>query len=176
MTIAPRILMRSGAEFDLLSPEASLIHVETIAHALAHLCRFNGHTRTFYSVAQHSWLCSYIVPDELAYAALMHDAAEAFLGDIATPLKQLLPDYQVIETRIETALFRAFKVPYPFPPEVKRADLQLLATEKRDLLPECGDWEILEGIEPLPASIRPMAPDAAKRAFLDRYRYLRGGL
>lgn len=175
MNIAPIIATYGGAEFNLASPEAGRCSIEDVAHALSHLCRFTGHTREFYSVAQHSWHCSHLVAPKHAYAALMHDAAEAFIGDIATPLKAMLPEYRAIEHRIEAAVFAQFNVPNPLPPEVKQADLRMLATEKRDLLPaSCGDWAILEGIEPIQRKIMPFHAEMAKGMFLQRYAKLRG--
>lgn len=171
--VAPSILTQSGHYFDYLEPEASHLTVQDIAHALAHICRFGGHVRTFFSVAQHSVLASYLVPDNDALAALMHDAAEAVLGDIPTPLKRLLPDYRTIESRVEQAIFAKFGLPYPLPSSVKQADLVMLATERRDLLPELTDeWPILIGITAHPRRIESATPTAARHQFLARYAEL----
>lgn len=169
---APRhdIQTVDGHYFDFLQPQRSVFNVGTIAHALGHLCRFTGHTRSFYSVAQHSVLVSMIVPSEHALAALVHDAAEAFVGDVARPLKNLLPEYKVIEKRIEAEVLRRFGLPAELPACVKHADNVLLATERRDLMRELHDtWEDLQGVEVLPWRIEPLAPELAREYFLARY-------
>lgn len=169
--VTPDILTAGGRIIDFLATADSTFDVEDIAHGLANLCRFTGQTRIFYSVAQHSVLTSHLVPQEDALAALFHDAAEAFLGDVSTPLKRLLPDYRAIEERMERALFEQLGLPYPMPQSVKAADRIMLATEKRDLMPEhdkAVKWALLSGITPLAERIVPAPPWAAKAMFLAR--------
>lgn len=158
--------------FDLLAPHKSNINIDDIAHQLSNLCRFNGATTTHYSVAQHSVLVSRIVPPYLALAGLMHDAAEAYIGDLPSPLKALLPDYQDIENNILQTIFEKVGLTFPYHNEVKRADLVALATEARDLLNPVGEekqWDSLSGISPCEISITPMTPAEAEAAFRARY-------
>lgn len=167
--VSSTILTASGRYFDLIRPDNNLPTLGEIAHALAHICRYTGHVSRFYSVAQHSVLVSRIVPPMDARAGLLHDMAEAFIGDVSRPLKQLLPAYKWIERRIEADLFCRFGLPQQMPESVKRADLILLATEQRDLMPaHADDWACLAGIEPLADRIEPVSPEEARRMFMDR--------
>jgi len=169
----PTIMLVSGEYFNLEDPKASKFDICDIAHALSHICRYTGHFRSFYSVAQHSVLVSLIVPQEHALAALLHDAAEAFIGDVAKPLKSLLPDYRRIEARVEKAVFERFGLPAELPPCVKKADRILLRTEQRDLTEaNSHQWSWTDGVEPLVEQIVPLRPQEAKRKFLDRYATL----
>lgn len=170
----PTILLHSGEYFDLQEPERSPFSIVDIAHALGNICRFTGHTDRFYSVAEHSVLCSHMVPPEDALAALMHDAAEAFIGDVSTPLKILLPDYKAIERRVEQAVWAAVGLPEALPPSVKRADRMALAIEQRFCM---GNGDAWGGAADLPAEmispVRFLSPADARAAFLDRYAAIR---
>ncbi len=164
------ILTASGRHLDYIQPNVGDINILDIAQSLANESRYAGHTRFFYSVAQHSWLASFVVPRQHALEALLHDAAEAYCKDIPSPLKALLPDYREIEARVDGVIRKAFGLPFTETPEVKRADLVVLATERRDLMPADGTpWRSLEGIEPLPRKIAGMLPSRAQAIFLRRY-------
>lgn len=171
----PTILLRSGKYFDFDDPEHSEFDIVDIAHALAHICRYTGHCRAFYSVAQHSVLLSLIVPPDDALAGLLHDAAEAFIGDVSKPLKLLLPDYRRLEQRIESAVLGRFGIS-ALPVSVKHADVVMLRTEQRDLMgADNHRWWATDGVQPLAGSIAPVGPEQARTLFLDRYAALVGG-
>ena len=164
------IMLASGRYFDLRAPESCEIKIADIAHALSNICRFTGHTREFYSVAQHSVLVSLAVPRVHAFAALLHDAAEAFVTDVSAPLKALLPDYKRLEKQVQAAVFAHFGLPPELPDCVKKADLVLLRTEQRDLMGAGADeWSVTRGIELLPDRIVPLPPHRAKHAFMARF-------
>lgn len=172
--MTPNILTSAGTYFHFLEPERSAIDIETIAHALAHICRFTGHTATFYSVAQHSVLVSRLVPPEHALAGLLHDAAEAYLGDVAAPLKMLLPDYKAIEAKVEAAVLGRFGLPAKLPPQVKDADRLALAIEQRALMPVHGDvWEceLHPDYDRIKAQMEifPAPPVIARKLFMARF-------
>lgn len=162
-----------------LDPLPSVIVIEDVAAALSKIARFNGHTQgdLGYSVAQHSVVVSRLCPTK-PLAGLLHDAAEAYLGDIAKPVKSELDRLAHGElTRIENGILRAvaesFLVPYEdlVCEEVKRADRIALATEKRDLMgPEPWPWHPLP--EPAEFDLCPWEPKLARDMFLDRFKEL----
>lgn len=164
------IMMYSGEYFNFDSPETSKFTIEDIAHALSHVNRFTGHTRVAYSVAEHCVRGSVEISDDNALEFLLHDASEAFLGDCATPLKNLLPEYKALERRVEQAIANKFGTPFPMSKEVKVVDLRMLATEVHWLMPErARQWECLQGVEKFDQTIEPWSPKVAKQMFLNRY-------
>lgn len=166
----PDILTVSGKYFNFLEVDPESYNIYDIAVGLSNECRFAGQLERFYSVAQHCVIVSKIVPEEDAYEGLMHDAPEALIHDITRPFKQLLPDYQRIEARVEERVMTKFGVRFPFPPSVKKADLIALATEQRDLGPKHTDqWGIISNVKPLDVKIYPLSPMLAKWLFLKRY-------
>lgn len=163
------ILTQSGQQFDLLRPTASMIKPVDIAHALSRLCRFNGHTRAHYSVAQHSLIVASLVPVEHQLVALLHDATEAYIGDMTRPLKAVMPEYQHVERQIWIAVCDRFDIPIDLPACVKQADMVALATERRDLMPEHpGAWDCLHGIVPREDVIVPFSAESASIMFFSR--------
>jgi hypothetical protein len=167
------ILTSTGRRFPLFNPSIEDVDIHDIAAALSKQCRFAGHPHTFYSVAQHSVMASYIVPPEDALAALLHDAAESYLFDATRPLKQFLVNFKAIEHRIQMTINRAFGIPNKKPRSVQDADMQLLATERRDLMPPTDDvWPCLEGYTALANETAPWFPKQAEQLFLTRFRQL----
>jgi len=170
------IQLRSGTAFDPFNPKVEDIHIEDIAHALSNICRFGGHCREFYSVSEHSYWVSLLVPPEHALQALLHDGSESFLLDVPTPFKRhesfLL--YRETESRLQQLIYRRFGVSEIEHGCVKAADLEMLATEARDLLdPQHPEWRLPSGTEPSSIiRIHPMSPTEAREAFLSRFHAL----
>jgi hypothetical protein len=165
--MSPTILTRCGISFNLVEPTPEMIEIGDIAHALANLCRFTGHTKSFYSVAEHCVRASREVPAAFALEALLHDATEAYLGDVSSPLKALLPDYQAIEHRLDAVIRQRFGLPAKMSPEVKRADLAMLATERTCLMPSTAEvWTQLQDITPAPLIDYTWTPREARQQFL----------
>lgn len=162
------ILTHSGKRLDLLSPDPDVITAFDIAHALARINRFTGHTKVAYTVAEHSIRVAALVDPEWRLQALLHDAAEAYIGDISSPLKALLPAFAQIEHGIHHAICQRFGIGSALHPSIKQADLIMLATERRDLMPVHPDsWECLEGITPAPETIHPMPAEIVRIEFLN---------
>lgn len=169
----------TGKQFWPLDPRAEDVDIEDIAHALAVKCRFTGHCREFYSIAQHS--CLVAMQIELRYSnidlsltALLHDAAEAYTADIARPVKKSIAQFSEIEHGIEKVIAEVFDLHFPFPASIKWADNVMLATDRRDLMADPPrPWTSVEGVEPLAKKIEAWDWRDAERKFLDTYeRYL----
>jgi 5'-deoxynucleotidase YfbR-like HD superfamily hydrolase len=160
----------TGKLIDLAMFGEDDVRLADISHALSIINRFTGHSKAPYSVAQHSVMVSKITPQEFALWGLLHDASEAYLGDMATPLKSLLPGYRELEEHVQKTIAKVFRLSWPMPPEVKQADLRALMAEKRDLIPCQHDWGI--DIEPSCGPVSPYAWSEAKALFEARYREL----
>lgn len=165
------IQTHSGRAFWPLDPRAEEMAIEDVAHSLSQLCRFNGHCRRFYSVAQHSVLASRIAAPRHALWTLLHDAAEAYLGDMTRPLKKSLTAFGIAENRVLKVVAQKFGLEWPMPEAVKRADNTMLVTEARDLMSRPpSPWGMAE--KPLTGKIKPWSSRVAERRFLKRFREL----
>lgn len=170
------ILTHSGRHVNPLDLQIEDVDIEDIAHSLSNLCRFTGHTKEFYCVAQHSVIVSKLVPAKDALWGLLHDSVEELMGDTSRPLKSdpyFGKAYRGAERRAQKTIAEKFDLEWPEPPSVKEADLIALATEARDLMPpETKHWEIIKGIPTLEETIIPWTPKKAKKEFLARFEYL----
>lgn len=168
------LLTYTGRSFDMARPEATDFAFEDIAHALSLLCRYNGHVKRFYSVAEHCCHVHDLVANaypgnrQLARAALLHDAAEAYLGDVVTPLKYQpsFTGYRAAEERVEAALGKAFGFTLEDLKTVKPFDVALRPDEMHQLTNYPS--HAFEG-EPLGVALAGWVPDDAKAQFLARW-------
>ena len=175
----PYLQTVSGRWVNPFDPDPAQLDAGDIARALANQCRFGGHSRVFYSVAQHSVIVSQLVEErggdvEDVFAALMHDASEAYLGDMPHPLKHRSPlgaAFKEAEDHLERSIRDRFAIK-PDVPEIKRADRALLATERRAFSAETWHWPELDGVEPLDRELEAWSPDAAAEAFSKRFAEL----
>ena len=186
----------TGKQLWVLDPRPEDICIEDVAHSLSMLCRFNGHCQEFYSVAQHSVFVSQVmlpgeygnwIPAEARLEALLHDAAEAYVGDMIRPLKLSLgPEFKRAEERVAAAARVALMPRMHEPPPnlveaIKHADMVALATEKRDMVAAgVGTWKIYYekdgkrmNAEPASEALCSWSPVLAKERFLARYHQLR---
>lgn len=124
----------TGKYVNPLNPDPDTICIEDIAHALSQICRFGGHLPYFYSVADHSLAVSYCLPDEHALAGLLHDASEAYLCDIPSPVKKQIPGYAEAEDRLMKVIAEKFGFPWPVPEVVKQVDRSALEEEWHGLM------------------------------------------
>lgn len=152
----------SGKLVNVFEPTVDMICIEDIAHALSHICRFGGHVEKFYSVAQHSVLTSQLVSKEHALAALLHDAAEAYMMDIPSPIKRELSSYNLIEDNLMRVIAEAFGFQYPLHEQIKEADRALLEDEWNNLVMK---------VEPVNFIVH--QPIVAKATFLLTYHLLK---
>lgn len=167
------IMTYSGARFYPLDPDFALIRIEDIAHHLSNICRFTGACKYHYSVAQHSVLVSQEARGFSGWG-LLHDAAEAYLSDIASPVKEQLPEMEQIEEKILKAVAVRFGLQWPMPDEVKRADESVAATEWGTLMGPI-DLTRFARVKPAPVSVYQMMPEEAEHKFLMRFEELTDG-
>ncbi len=163
----------SGKRFDILDPKEDQIDITDIARGLSNIGRYSGQTKEFYSVAEHSYLASYAIDqrDDLPLMALLHDSAEAYLGDVTSPLKALLPKYRGLETLVLRIILRKFGLPSTLPQEVEEVDRRMLATEAEVLFERNEEWLI--PFKPYDnIRISPLPPDLAEFAFMERLQQL----
>lgn len=169
-----------GETFDPASGDITRIAIFDIAHALAHLCRYCGHCQRFYSVAEHSVLVYKIIkklwPDDLEaqWAGLLHDATEAYLGDITTPVKILIPQFNKMESLLAKKIANKFKIRsnLRIKARVRKADAIALSTEARELFTDVSTWKAIENVKPESAlldSSFPMSSKPAKDLFVTTY-------
>jgi hypothetical protein len=162
-----------------MRPRVRDVFVPDIAHALSLICRFTGHVDVFYSVAEHSVRLSRVLranqyPVDDCLWGLLHDASEAYLADIPSPMKRTpaFAFYREAEAKVMACIVSALGLPPNEPECVKQADSLMLETEARDLMPrrEADEWPHCH--EPAKWVILPWSSKRAEIEFLDTYQML----
>ena len=164
----------SGKRFHFLSPSPEELDIEDIAHALGLTCRYGGHSRQFFSVAQHCVLASYLYPHPWS---LLHDLGEAYLGDIPSPIKRTLPHFSDAEEGILKIASERFNLVWPIPAQVNVVDKQLLKLEMNSMMrfPEAYTAQGLDKFKQRLEDVFPnrmaasWTPEEAEFRFLKRY-------
>jgi hypothetical protein len=160
----------SGRQFWPVDPHPDDIDILDIAHALSMQCRYGGHSKRFYSVAEHSTIMARVAT-VARRAALLHDASEAYLVDIPRPIKPYLANYKELERRLNECIAKKFGVAYPWPQEVIDLDNRILADEQKQLMgPPPADWCLT--LPPLGVKIVGLEPTLAKREFMEKFNEL----
>lgn len=166
-----------GKRFEFHRPTAQMVDIRDVAQALSLQCRFNGMCREFYSVAQHSVHVSSLLPPYLRLVGLLHDASEAYLGDLITPVKAMVPQFKVLEMKVEQAVADRFHFDSDLldDPRVKAADRVMLATEATQLLdhPPVG-WGV-NMADQAGFTLAPLGPAEARKLFLATFEGLYDG-
>jgi len=146
-------------------------HIVDIAHGLSNACRFAGQCNQFYSVAQHSVLVSQRVPEEFALWGLMHDAPEAYTGDIVHPYKIQFFELQRVEAIMMRSIGDVFGLSSPRPDIIGEVDVRMWATEWKELmLPSVGKMgKKYQNVEPYPEKIAPVSSIKAEQMFLNMW-------
>jgi hypothetical protein len=181
------IATRCGLEVYPFDPKPEQIDIRDIAHALSMKCRFTGHTRYHYSVAQHSLLVCLLAthrgyPEHVIRQALLHDATEAYLPDVASPLKRVLwvsadpqnagpggstmLSFKEAENRLQACIFEAFGLPKQEDPLIKVLDADVYRAEKWALMPEVKTFQTPKPPSDVP-SIKERHQEMIKISFLD---------
>lgn len=178
------IQTRYGKRVDVTDLDIHSIDINDIAHSLSNLCRFNGHTNEFYSVASHSVHTAWLTMDathnpHYALVSLLHDASEAYLTDIPSPIKKILKDYAAVEKTLMQGIHKAFGISEELAaeaePHVKRADNIALVTEFSQLFDgdPIDNWTSAYPVEADPTRFVILPPEDAKDLFLLKYHELR---
>jgi hypothetical protein len=168
------IITYTGKQFNLLEPETTSIDIIDIAHSLAMQCRWTGHCKHHYSIAQHAYYCSFIGPTNSALQRLMHDSSEAYLGDMNRPLKHYTEAgdaYRRVEWPIQNLIYTSYGMPKQEAASVGLADQAMLYAEQAQLLPPVT-FEISDPEAKSKAAnvfIEEWTPRSAEKMFMTRF-------
>ena len=165
----------TGQKFDPTNPRLTAYNTRDIAPALSKICRYNGQTKMFYSVAEHSvHLARYLQKQGhnrfIVRTALMHDASEAYVGDLVVCMKHLLPEFKKMEERVMECISETFGLIYPIPEIVHQVDQRILVDERDFLMSDSGNNWPCDTLERLGINIQCWSPPQAQQEFMSTYR------
>lgn len=174
------IQTHSGIWIDPSDANVKEINIDDICHSLSNTGRFNGHCSVFYSVAQHSVIVSHILEKAsfsktVLLAGLLHDAHEAYLGDMPSPLKKIFTDFAQISDELQLIINKVFEIKISEEDawEVKKADYKAFHAEVRDLVPNKAGWTWPENFDEWQETILPLNPLESKALFMKRFLELK---
>lgn len=170
-------LNRSGEKFCIDTPETNRYLLDDISHALSMLCRYGGMSSKFYSVAEHSVLVAAALYRDtldptIALDGLFHDAAEAYVGDVKSPIKARFPEFIAFEETVDRAIRLAHGksgVPAKERRMTRQYDQRIILDEKAALMPEHSDWLCDPALKPLDVRIQGWGPGEAKSAWISAF-------
>lgn len=174
----PYIRTYTGKRFFPLDPRPEMFDIIDVAHALSVAPRWTGHTLYHYSVALHSLHVVSMVTAKHELAALLHDLSEAYLCDIAKPIKPMIQGYQEIEARLMSAAAQAFGFEWPLSREVKHADAAALWLEAQHFFPATAEEDVEKVLPVIQTDgwnyFRNLHPFDAREKFLEQYTIIKG--
>ncbi len=173
----------SGIRVFPLEPDLDTILLPDIAHSLAYQCRFGGHIRNYYSVAQHSILVSKLAekfkePVLICLAGLLHDATETYLIDLPRPVKMQIPEYKEIEGHLILTISKRFELDLELFEKVKKYDDVALTIEAEKLLaPLLPEWKTsgvqkMDSYNSFELLEETYNPEKAEKEFINRFNLL----
>jgi len=166
-----------GRIFYPLDPRPEEVFIDDIGMALSRLIRYNGLSDTWITVAQHSVQCEYMIYKdggtfEDRLAMLMHDAAEAYIGDMIRPLKCMFPEFKKIEANIYAAIEEALGLPTMDEKTIKHYDNLAWAWEKRDFYPSSRDWPYTPDLPAYLPTMRQWSHSKSRKMFMQTWWHL----
>lgn len=172
----------TGKQFYILDPQPDDIEILDIAHSLSMTCRYNGHCLRFYSVAEHSVLLASYTQHVLqrgtrdVMRALLHDACEAYVGDLPKPIKRSMPGIEERENAVERVIMQKFGLEIAKPDWLDEIDHRIWFDEKTALMVPRNDWSFEGETQPLGVVIQSWDPHTAEGIFLNAFRQLEATL
>ncbi len=175
-----KIGIYGGTQFTPLKPVKEEVYITDIAHSLSNICRFNGHSKFFYSIAQHCMAVADMIKQdklspEMEMYGLLHDASECYISDLLSPVKACIPGYKNIEKNIEDVIYDAIGIPRPTPEELKvlkKYDSIALYVEAKHLMKRYESLSNITIYEKIDYPIEKKDHDEIKKEFLDRFNSL----